>query len=54
MEKYGIELSHPEESRTPQEDLQSQLAHVIPWEITEIEPQTKELAGTGPRPLTHL
>jgi len=47
--KSRIGLSEPVGSRTPQEDLQSQLtwAH---WGFTETEPPTKELAGAGPRP----
>jgi hypothetical protein len=24
------------------------------WDLSEIEPPTKELTGTGPRPLAHM
>lgn len=41
-------MSKSDRSRTPQENLQ--LTHRGPWELTEIEPPTKEHPQAGPRP----
>ena len=52
VEEWGLGLRELEESRTPQEDLQS--TNLCPWGLTETEPPTKEHTGAGPGPITHL
>ena len=52
VEEWGIEVSKLEGSRTPQEDPES--TNQRPWQLTEPEPPTREHAGAGPRPPTHL